>query len=101
MAPLWHRHLTLSNKVYLYEVVLIITSIVSLVLAMDVSSWFTVPFFLGILICGTYVVRLRCPTCGMPIIKNELTICGVNTHIWKPFPLRKCSKCGEDFTTCR
>jgi hypothetical protein len=98
MIRLWYCKMNIREKGYMVEVILLINSIISLECAMDISGWFVVPFFLGIFIGGTYLGHLRCSRCGTPIMKNELKIFGLNTHIWKPIPLKKCAKCGYDLT---
>ena len=93
-----YRKLTLREKAYLTELLLLVGAFEFLTLAMDNSGWFVMPFFIIIFICGTYLGRLRCPKCGTPIMKNELHLFGFNTHMWKPFPVKRCPDCGMDLT---
>jgi hypothetical protein len=61
-----------------------------------VSKYFGILFFLGIYIFGWYLMSLKCPKCGTPIMKNELIVFGINTHMWLPYPKKNCSDCGRE-----
>ena len=61
----------------------------------ELSYYVAVTFFIGIYLFGWYLMSLKCPICGTPIIKNELFVFGINTHMWMPFPKKNCSECGQ------
>jgi len=98
MRFFWYRELNLREKAYLTLLCFVGNSSGSLILAHDVSRYFLITFFIGGFAFGTYLMSLKCPRCGTPIMKNELRIFGFNTHMWKPIPRKNCSDCGEDLT---
>lgn len=100
MRFFWYRELSLREKACLALLCLAGNSLGSIFLAQDISRFFVIAFLAGGIGFGRYLVSLRCPKCGTPIMKNELHVFGFNTHMWKPFPVKHCSKCGKDITKC-
>lgn len=95
MGFLYYRKLSLREKAYFTLVCLVGNAFGSIMLTLDVSKSFIVTFFLGTFIFGGYLGSLKCPKCGTPIMKNEIHIFGINTHFWKPIPLKNCTECGS------
>lgn len=66
----------------------------SYVLMLTVSPYFIATFFAGFYLFGYLLFSLKCSKCGTPIVKNELHLFGVNTHMWIPIPRKTCANCG-------
>jgi hypothetical protein len=79
----------------LYLLLLLANVVGSTELIYNVSQWFLLTFFGGGLTFAYLLMSLRCPKCGTPIMKNELHLFGINTHMWMPIPRRTCADCGE------
>jgi hypothetical protein len=65
------------------------------VAAMEVSSWFIVPFLIFIYIPQFFLNRITCPNCGTPIT-YKATAFGVQST--GGFLRSKCQACGWDLT---
>ena len=94
MRFLYYRELSLREKAYLTLFCFVCNSVGSILLSQLVSKYFIAALFLGAFIFGGYLMYLKCPQCGTPIMKNELHVFGLNTHMWLPKPVRKCTNCG-------
>jgi hypothetical protein len=91
------RKLSVRAKTYLTLALLASNAYASILLAQNVSRLFIITFFAGILIFGAYLASIRCPRCGVQVIKNEIHVFGWITHLWSPLPKKRCQYCGYDF----
>ena len=94
MDPFRYLDLSRRQRAFLYLLLLVSNAIGSFELAQSVSRYFIATFFVGLLLFAYLLMSLRCPKCGTPIMKNELHLFGINTHMWMPIPRKTCADCG-------
>src|SRR5262249_31326653 len=51
-------------------------------LAELVSQWFVLLLFLIVGSIAIYLIRVKCPTCGKPVLYNPIRFLGVSVWIW-------------------
>ena len=47
---------------------------------------------------GIWSLRVRCPRCGTPVFKKEVTAFDVRWRYWGGFTPPRCRRCGLDFS---
>ncbi len=96
MNFLYYKKMRPRMRAYTTLVLLIVNTFVSVQLTELVSKYFLITFFGGVFVFGAYLISIKCPKCDEPIIKNEIIIFGLNTHMWLPLPGKRCRNCGGE-----
>ena len=42
---------------------------------------------------GIYLLSLKCPNCGNPVLRNKIKIFGIEIIMWTPWIASECEKC--------
>ena len=68
-----------------------------MILATSVSNFFAI-FAVGVpIICGIFLISLRCPVCGQLVYKRKTRLFGQEITYWGGFLPKRCSKCGSRY----
>jgi hypothetical protein len=62
-------------------------------LSIYVSPLFMVAAVIVVLGCGTYAMRIRCHTCGKPVLYDVVNNLGIKMYAYIPTVPEKCSRC--------
>lgn len=71
-----------------------------LVLTVQFSNFFVVPFLGIIIIGGIYLLSLRCPRCSEQMYKRKMLLFDIEISYWGGFLPMRCAHCGQDLN-CR
>jgi hypothetical protein len=84
----------IRSKIRFSYFLLFINALGCIALTELVSQWFIVLLFLIAGSIGIYLIRVKCPTCGKPVLYNPIHLLGVTAWIWTSWVPRRCTRCG-------
>jgi hypothetical protein len=87
----------IRSKIRFSYFLLFINAVGCIALSELVSRWFIVFLVLTAVSIGIYLIIVRCPTCGKPVLYNPVRFLGVNAWIWTSWVPRRCTRCGTPF----
>jgi hypothetical protein len=73
-----------------------INGIASIFLSLYVSQLFLIAVPVLLFVCGFYVINLKCPVCGKPVLLNPVNNLGIDMYVYTPTIPSHCSKCGTE-----
>lgn len=63
-------------------------------LSIYISPAFLVAALFVMLGCGIYMMNIKCPVCGKPVLYNPVNNLGIRMYAYTPTIPQNCSKCG-------
>jgi hypothetical protein len=85
----------MRNRVRLAMLLFISNGLALLLAAGAISELFLVAILVLLAICGWYVLSLRCPHCGNPVVHNPTNFLGVRMWMYTPWVPDQCSRCSN------
>ena len=86
-------HPMLRNRVRLTTLLFVANGLALLLGALMISQFFLIALLVLLVICGGYVLSLRCPNCGNRVIYNPVDFLGVKMWMYTPWVPERCSQC--------
>jgi len=84
----------IRSKVRFSYFLLFINALGCIALAELVSQWFVLLLFLIVGSIAIYLIRVKYPTCGKPVLYNPIRFLGVSVWIWTCWVPQRCTSCG-------
>ena len=63
-------------------------------LSIYISQVFIILALIVLIVCGFYIITLKCPVCGKPVLYNPVNNLGIKMHAYTVTIPENCTQCG-------
>ena len=85
----------MRNRVRLTTLLFVSNGLALLLAAHLLSKLFLFGLVILLVVCGSYVLSLRCAQCRNPVVHNPTNFLGVRMWMYTSWVPDQCSKCGS------
>jgi len=87
--------MNLKERFRIAAILGIINAVILGLVLIYAAYYFLIPFISLFFLIGFFSLSLKCPRCKKPVLRDRLTVFGLEFYIWTFWIPRKCAKCGN------